>query len=170
MGFLAAMGFWYVSERTVLQGRRYWMTAIVIVSSIVSMICIQPFYFNYTNNLLSKQSILSDAWGFGGYEAAQYLNSLPRAQDITVWADYYGVCEFFVGKCVTAYTFDKEVIQPDYYVLTRRGNIRYGSRFETWERINGMTASTHYDDPDPAWQLLIDKHPGNYIKVVKVED
>ena len=168
MGFLGAMGFWYLSERVQYKQKYIAITAVIVGASLLSLFWIKPFYFNYTSSLLSKESIMSDAWGYGGYEAAQYLNGLPGAQNITVWADYYGVCEFFVGRCVTAYTFDQNVVEPNYYVLTRRGNIRYGSRFETWERISGMTASKHYADTHPEWQLFIDGHPGNYIKIIKV--
>ena len=112
--------------------------------------------------------LIHDAWGYGGYEAAQYLNSLPDAQQLTVWIDYYGVCEFFVGKCLSAYTFDPSIIQPDYYVLTRRGQIRYISRADRWERLSGLTAYKYYN-ANSEWLLAIDNRLGNFIKVVKVE-
>jgi 4-amino-4-deoxy-L-arabinose transferase-like glycosyltransferase len=136
--------------------------------SLWSLFLSAPFYFNYTNALLPQNALIQDAWGYGGYEAARYLNGLPDAKNLTVWADYYGVCEFFVGKCLTAYTFNKEEVRPDYYVLTRRGQIRYMSRADRWERLSGLTAYKYYSANDPAWQLLIDHRPGNFIKVVKV--
>ena len=168
-GFLAAMGFWYLSEKITLKGKYIWITCFILVASCGSLFWIKPFYLNYTNNLLPKSEILSDAWGYGGYEAAQYLNSLPEAKNLTVWADYYGVCEFFVGKCLTAYTFDGNTTQPDYYVLTRRGNIRYSTRTALREKTSGLVAYKYYDSQDFSWKLIIDEHPENFIKVVKIE-
>jgi 4-amino-4-deoxy-L-arabinose transferase-like glycosyltransferase len=168
--FLAALGFSSLSDYFL----KYRFTNIIasffiIAISIFSLANIRPFYFNYSNFLLPKKSLISDSWGYGGYEAAQYLNNLPNAKNLTVWSDYYGVCEFFVGKCLTAYTFDKETIRPDYYVLTRRGKIRYMSRFDRWEEKSGLIAYKYYDSPSPAWQLFIDNRPENFIKIVKTD-
>ena len=76
-----------------------------------------------------------------------------------------------MGKCLTAYTFDGKSIDPDYYVLTRRGEARYMSRFERWERLSGLTAHRYYRQSaiPPVWSLDIDDRPGNYVKVFKVE-
>lgn len=153
---------------------REWRPAIailVITMSTFSLISIYPFYANYANALLPKKALIADAWGYGGYEAARYLNTLPDAERLTVWSDYYGVCEFFVGHCLTAYTFDGNQIRPDYYVLTRRGEIRYMSRFERWERLSGLVAHRYYRQAviSPVWSLEIDGRPGNYVKVFKVE-
>lgn len=127
-----------------------------------------PFYLNYTNSLIPRSVLVSDAWGYGGFEAAQYMNTLPHAKNITVWADYYGFCEFFIGRCLTAYTFDPTVVKPDYYVLTRRGQIRYMSRYERWERLSGLVAYRYYQAPDPIWQLQIHNRPENFVKIYQV--
>jgi hypothetical protein len=124
-----------------------------------------------SNTLLPKDALIADAWGYGGYEATEYLNALPNASELTVWSDYYGVCEFFVGRCLTAYTFDGTQIQPDYYVLTRRGEARYMSRFDRWERLSGLTAHRYYRQTaiPPVWSLELDDRPGNYVKVFRVQ-
>ena len=142
----------------------------ILLGSLISLALSAPYYFNYTNLLLPRDQMIQDAWGYGGGEAAKYLNSLPDAKNLTVWADYYGVCEFFVGRCLTAYTFDQNEIKPDYYVLTRRGKIRYMSRYPRWERLSGLRAYQYYGTPDPAWELHIGDRPGNFIRVVKVEN
>ncbi|MGB4833417.1 MAG: glycosyltransferase family 39 protein [Candidatus Moraniibacteriota bacterium] len=171
---LAVLGAFGLREFA-LWGERKWsyfrnIVAIsVIITSTASLCAIYPFYANYANTLLPKNALITDAWGYGGYEAAQYLNTLPNASALTVWSDYYGVCEFFVGHCLTAYTFDGNEIKPDYYVLTRRGEARYMSRFTRWERLSGLTAYQYYAEPHPDWQLFIDGRPGNFIKVVRVE-
>lgn len=168
--YLAALGFHALAKKIASTQKNVMMFFIVFIGSLASLIASSPFYFNYTNHLLPKNALIQDAWGYGGYEAAQYLNSLPDAKGLTVWADYYGVCEFFVGKCLTAYTFDKETIRPDYYVLTRRGKTRYLSRSPRWERLSGLTAYRYYGIEYPDWELHIGDRPGNFIKVVKVKN
>lgn len=167
--FLAALGYDSLIKKLSFRYRELLVTVLVFLGSLGSLIAAAPFYFNYTNSLLPKNLLIQDAWGYGGYEAAQYLNSLPDAKNLTVWADYYGVCEFFVGRCLTAYTFDKETVKPDYYVLTRRGQIRYMPRFDRWEEKSGLLAYQYYNNPYPDWQLFIDGRSGNFIKVVNVK-
>lgn len=173
---LAILGAFGLAEVARLRETREkeWRPAIAIfaiTASILSLVAIHPFYANYANTLLPKQALIADAWGYGGYEAARYLNALPDAEGLTVWSDYYGVCEFFVGDCLTAYTFDRNEIRPDYYVLTRRGEARYMSRFDRWERLSGLTAHRYYRQTAilPVWSLEIDDRPGNYVKVFRVE-
>ena len=170
---LGAFGLAEVARIGEARGKE-WRPAIAvfaITASVLSLVAIHPFYANYANSFLPKKALVADAWGYGGYEAAAYLNRLPNAAELTVWSDYYGVCEFFIGKCLTAYTFDGTVVQPDYYVLTRRGEARYMSRFERWERLSGLTAHHYYRQTaiPPVWSLEIDDRPGNYVKVFRVE-
>lgn len=170
LALLASIGFWHLADRLLLHFPKVklWISLTLFVFSLVTLTLSAPFYFNYTNFLLPKNSLIHDAWGYGGYEAAQYLNQLPDAKNLTIWADYYGVCEFFVGNCVTAYTLDKEKVRLDYYVLTRRGKIRYMPRYPNWEIKSGITAYRYYADPNPLWSLEIGDRPGNYVKVYKV--
>lgn len=167
--YLAALGFYTLAQKITHPQKNILLFFVIFAGSLASLMASAPFYFNYTNHLLPKEVLIQDAWGYGGYEAAQYLNNLPDAKHLTVWADYYGVCEFFVGKCLTAYTFDKENIQPDYYVLTRRGKMRYMSRYPRWERLSGLTAYQYYGIERPDWELYIGNRPENFIKVVRVE-
>ena len=171
LAFLAALGFDVLARQT----SRFRLLPIVITlclfsTSLGSLALARPFYFNYTNFLLPRDALVHDAWGYGGYEAAQYLNALPDAKHLTVWADYYGVCEFFIGRCLTAYTFDRSLVRPDYYVLTRRGKMRYMSRYSRWERLSGLTAYKYYAAPDPEWSLSVGDRSGNFIRVVKVDE
>jgi hypothetical protein len=168
IAFLGALGFSHLGKQLPFRHKEIVLTGLIVFGSLISLFAIKPFYFNYTNFLLPKSHIITDAWGYGGYEAAAYLNSLPDAKNLTVWADYYGVCEFFVGRCLTAYNFDRETVTPDYYVLTRRGRIRYWSRYETWERNSALTAYQYYDKESPEWEMFIGHNPKNMIRVVKV--
>jgi hypothetical protein len=168
--FTAAIGWWHIARRFETHSWvKPFITSVLLFGSLVPLVLIRPFYFNYANALLPRTALVSDAWGYGGYQAAHYLNRIPGRENLVVWADYYGVCEFARFKCLTAYTFDRNVVQPDYYVLTRRGRLRYWSRYERWERLSGLKAYQYYDRSDPVWLLEIDNRPGNYVKVFKVE-
>lgn len=154
--------------------RNLLVTSILFSGIIPSLALAAPYYFNFTNSLLPKNNIITDAWGYGGYEAASYLNRLPNAHKLTIWSDYYGVCEFFVGTCFTEYKI-KPGYTIDYYVLTRRGAIRYEPDHARWtkedldDRIR-IRAAEYYRDPNPEWQLLIGNRPKNFVKVVKGKD
>ena len=123
----------------------------------------RPFYFNYLNTFLPESSSLTSSWGFGGYEAAQYLNALPHAKDLVVWTDYGGTCVFFVGKCIKANTINSWYQRNpgqyiDYAVVTRRGleeNKTY------WDRIR----RTQSIDEAPVWTLLINGRVDNFVKI-----
>lgn len=171
--FLAALGikeiWWLVPKR--LQTHRILATFITVVTIVTlgSILSSKPYYTNFANAFLPKDALISHSWGYGGYEAAQYLNALPDAKNLTVWSDYYGVCEFFVGRCLTAYTFDPE-IAPDYYVLTRRGQLRYMSKYDRWEEKSGLTAYRYYDRSDPVFEISINGKSPNFVKVFKVDN
>ncbi len=132
----------------------------VIGISVIGLWQIKPFYFNYTNVLMPKNNIITGAWGYGGYEAAQYLNSLPDAKNIVVWSDYYGVCPFFVGKCMKSYALNDYVKKDSlasvgYVVATRRGkkqNINMWKKFNKYELKN-------------TWSLFIGKRENNFVRV-----
>ncbi len=176
IAFLSACGLWESvqflkkkwSRWTVLNTTN--VTLLLILISSISLLNSRPFYFNYTNPLLPKQSLISDAWGYGGYEAAQYLNALPEAKNLLVWTDYEGVCEFFVGKCmVKQYKYSSK--QPiDYAVVTRRGGILYNPNHSRWTKPGNLSMKQAYDEQQPDWQLAIHDRPGNFIKVVKVKE
>ena len=138
---------------------------LVIVISTTSLWLIKPYYFNYTNNLLPKNRIITGAWGYGGYEAAQVLNALPNSKNLKVWSDYWGVCYFFDGTCVQAsgynnYMGKSEENTIDYYVMTRRGQI---TNSKIWNILKE-------DLPEePIWRINIDDRPKNFISVYKAK-
>ncbi len=135
---------------------------VIVGVSIVSLWQSKPFYFNYTNSLMPKNSVITGAWGYGGYEAAQYLNSLPGAENLVVWSDYYGVCPFFVGKCMKAYALSdyakKNSLESiNYAVATRRGKKQ---NINMWKKFD------HYDIKK-AWALFIDGRQANFVEIYK---
>jgi 4-amino-4-deoxy-L-arabinose transferase-like glycosyltransferase len=136
----------------------------IVFISIFSLWKTQPYYFNYMNFLLPQKYLVSDAWGYGGYEAAEYLNSLPGAEQMRIWADYNGVCVFFNGRCeanyLTMVNIRKKSLPDlphfDYFVGTRRGNILSNS---LWNELH-----TEYQTIN-IWNLFINNRPTNFINV-----
>lgn len=172
LGYLAAVGLWYFTDLFTKNSRKkvlLLLTILIMIISSISLFTIKPFYFNYTNFFLPKDKLISDAWGYGGYEAAQYFNSLPNPENITIWSDYYGVCEFFQGNCVTDYEVSPEKYSIDYYVITRRGKIRYGLGLYN-EKPNSIQAYKFYSKNISLWHIYIDDRPENFIKIYKSMD
>ncbi len=88
---------------------------------------IAPFYFSYNSPLLPHRFIINAKdMGDGNYEIAQWLNVQPDAVNMVVWTDKSGVCQFFVGRCITM-TRGEELVNYvphiDYYIVSqnRRG-------------------------------------------------
>ena len=140
-----------------------WIWAFLIICSVFSIWKIKPYYFNYTNILLPKYRIITGAWGYGGYEAVQFINSQSdKPENLKVWADYPGVCEFFVGECMAKkYTYDQAKYNFDYFVFSRRGQILEKKKKNTTKKPI---------QESPLWQLFIGDREENYIKVYKAND
>jgi hypothetical protein len=132
-----------------------WIFSLVIFCNIVSILLITPFYFSYTNNLLPKSYIINGAWGYGGYEAAQYLNNQPNAKNLILWADVYGVCEFFVGKCIHKAKVDVQKYPIDYYFQSLQSTIS----------IN----FPHAMEKNSVWRMEIDKREKSFLKIRKAK-
>lgn len=164
---LASIGIWELFSLKWLEkiGKALITVAILLIS-FWSLWEIKPFYFNYTNDLLPQSRIITDAWGYGGYEAAEFLNSLPNAQNLLIWTDYNGYCPFLRGKCIMGksdekFKFQKNDVIPDYFIKTRRGTIMY---HEMWDVINDRFL---YKDDKPVWEMDIGDRPKNYIEIFK---
>lgn len=162
MSILAALGLWDVVAiaRTLL--RRYLIVAGIIVAIIPSLWMARPFYFNYTSTLLPKDTLVTGAWGYGGYEAAQVLNTLPNAQQLMVWSDYDGFCPFFVGQCLRGTLIkkyaDSRYREIDYFIKTRRGSVLNKGIWRTLKRDSII-------EPNPFWTLIIGGRPSNYVQI-----
>lgn len=142
----------------------------IFTSSLVGIASVFPFYSNYTNTFLSRDNIISDTWGYGGYEAAQFLNSLPDAQNLLVWSDYEGVCEFFKGECITKQYKHAEGKEIDYAIITRRGGILYDPDHSHWAKDGHLFMKPAYDSNDPDWSLSIGGREKSFVKVVKMDN
>ena len=151
--FLGKIVFKYLPWQKIKKISYSWIFFGLVILNATSLYLSVPYYFSYTNNLLPKGYIISGAWGYGGYEAAQYLNNLPDAQNLIVWADSYGLCEFFVGKCIHKEKVDTSKYPIDYY-------------FQSLQSTIGMRFPNPKEDV-PVWTKLIDDRPKSYLKLYK---
>ena len=78
-------------------------TLLILLLSGIATLRNTPFPGSYTSGLLPKGEVLDvKDMGPGSYEAAQFLNALPNAENLTVWTDKSGLCNFFVGRCLSS--------------------------------------------------------------------
>lgn len=136
----------------------------VLLALTSSLFFTKPFYLNYTSPLVSRHIAPHDAWGYGQYEAAQWLNTLPNAENLLIWSDRNGICQFLNGpKCIAGYKIDQEKTRPDYFVISKRGGERgYVPR----DKATGtVLLSRESLDRDALWRLNILDRPDNFILI-----
>lgn len=158
MGSIGIWDFFSVLKKKISPA---WIFIGLLSVSTFSLWQAKPFYFNYTSVLLPKNYIITGAWGYGGYEAAEYINSLPGSEKFNVWADYQGTCEFIKGSCMTKnYEYNPAKYKFDYFVFSRRGQILDKQK-------KGSTIKPIGDEP--VWELHIGNRPENFVKVYKAK-
>lgn len=147
--------------------------SLLILFSLISLFSIKPFYFSYASSLLPERYVLNlKDMGDGSYEAAQYLNSQPGAQNMYIWTDKSGVCDFFLGRCTSTLDFKRYITNNtkfDYYVATAGRQAK-----NTRDVLNKKAMFPDYlirfdklytfDNPD--YQLNIGRK-SNFVKVIK---
>jgi 4-amino-4-deoxy-L-arabinose transferase-like glycosyltransferase len=131
---------------------------VIIISSSLSIWLIKPYYFSYSNHFLPKKYIITSGWGYGGYEIAQEMNKLPNAKNTTVWADSYGFCEFYVGKCIRKAKTRTEKYPIDYFYSTLQNQLR-----------PDFIGPIYKEDGDPVFNIEIDGRYKNYVKIFKAK-
>lgn len=146
----------------------YSIPTILLVLILWPAISSLPYTYSYQNALTPAGTSTSSHWGLGGYEAASYLNTLPNAKSLQIWSDYDGVCEFAVGHCVTNYTYDQNTFNPDYYVLSKRGEERYMGRSKRFERRSGLRAYLYYHRT-PTYQYCLADNMSNCVSIYRVD-
>ncbi|KKP68900.1 MAG: Glycosyl transferase, family 39 [Candidatus Moranbacteria bacterium GW2011_GWE1_35_17] len=144
--------------------------AVIFILSIISLWQNKPFYFSYTSFLLPQEYTIHDSWGHGAYETAQYLNFLPQANDLVIWSNSDTVCRFFKGNCLKNRKIDLSVIQPDYFVISKRGALKDKNHFVLENNPNPQKdAQSYFENLETnyVWQIIINNRSDNYIKVIK---
>lgn len=127
---------------------------------------IKPFYFAYASALLpNKYQVNFKDMGDGSYEAADYLNNLPDARNLTVWSDKGAVCAEFVGRCVIGFT-DKHIKNErfDYFIVSSGRKSR--SLKMSYHLQNIIDFKKAYSTDDVIKKITIGGRAENYVKII----
>lgn len=144
-------------------------SVLILLSGITALWFSKPFYFNYTNFLLPKQFIITDSWGYGEYEAAQYINSLPESEKLTIWSDRSAICQFLKSGCIRDYKIDINKTRPDYFIVSKRGSIRHQFQWK-YPELAKKSVAYYYEKGQVVWSLFIGNRPENFVKIIKAEE
>ena len=162
-------------------GAKIKLVMIIVVANIIILAGTSPFYLHYTNPLNIHDSVITEAWGYGGYELAQKLNNLEDAKSITVWTDREGFAEFFIGN--TKWRGDANPLSEEdvsYLVLTAGGKRIFNNLLNKRDSPSMLTYySTFYNDSQinrimkdyekrPLFDVYINENKNNYIELIPV--
>ena len=148
----------------------------LVILSAATLFFSRPFYFAYASSLLPQKYVLNlNDMGDGSFEAAEFLNKLPHAQELYVWTDKVAVCEYFVGHCDTSLqkgnTSQKHF---DYYVVSSAREARTLYIMDEKRYLKGPSydkiRNAYISDEPSDFKLIIGNRPGNFVKVVKNKD
>lgn len=171
LALIAAVGVTEITAST--RRKQLFRRSAVIIGGIIAihaatLLFARPFYLSYQNILLPKMYSISDSWGYGSYEAAQYLNSIPGIETMSIWSDRSTICQFVKAKCIAQRKIDLTKVQPDYFVFNRRGVIRH--RF-SWKdpALAKKDSAQYYADSEHTWEwaIFIGGRKENYVKVIR---
>lgn len=174
IAIIAGVGMSQILKRgVILRDMPVWGTSLVLIGLMVgSLWFIRPYYFAYASELLPHEYVVNmKDMGDGSYQAAQYLNALPNAEQIHIWSDKVAVCEYFVGKCTISLKPKHIVdIHFDYFILSngREPKTRYFLSLRDIVVPEFVRIGTLYTSDDfEGHTIVIDGRPGNFVKVVK---
>lgn len=134
-----------------------------------------PFPLSYANIFLPAQYHIDvKDMGAGSYEAAQYLNTLPDAQNMMIWTDKDGVCKFFMGRCSSAQNYTQLRERGLDYIVASAGRksrtTKMMSSDITHNKPGLIRFDQYYDRTDPVYEININGRPSHYVKVFKFEE
>lgn len=168
-----ALAIEYLGTQISFKNTKFLFASVGVIAflGIYNLYSLRPFYFSYANFFLPERFSIHDSWGHGSYEAAQHLNSLPDAQNLIIWSNSDTVCRFFQGQCLRSRKIDLSKVKPDYFVISKRGELKLSNRFEFTNNATQKDSDHYFNklNEDFVWQLLIDNRSDNYIKIIKFE-
>lgn len=172
---LSALAVFELLESLKLKDKKYLtLSAIfILIFGFYSLWSVRPFYFSYENPLLPKKFTINSSWGQGFYEAAQYLNSKPNSENLIIWSNSTTICPFFKGKCIDSRKINLDVAKPDYFVISRRGEVKVKNRFVFINPdFQGKPSDYYFDNlkDNYEWSIFINGREDNFVKVVKFEN
>ncbi len=123
--FVCACGTFILGQRLLLPSQvvaKRFLYGGLTITLIASLYTSTPFYLSYHNSFLPTNHLFDyKNMGDGSYHAAAYLNSLPYAENLSIWSDKSGVCRAFVGSCTTTVKHDRileDKLVFQYFVTT----------------------------------------------------
>jgi hypothetical protein len=145
---------------------------VVLLGSGLTILIKTPFPGSYASSLLPKNEVLDvKDMGPGSYEAALFLNNLPDAQNLTIWTDKSGVCNFFVGRCLSS-PGKKTLADPfiDYVVVssTRQTRITNMTKNSVAQNPNLVPLPQFYlenKNSESIFTLAINGRPNHTVKI-----
>ncbi len=172
---IASIGIdFLLRTRTTIPAKRILAGVGVIVIGVVQLLHISPFYFSYNSPLLPQKHIINAKdMGDGNYAIATYLNSLPNAEQLLIWTDKRGVCQFFVGACNNM-IHDTALItiapDIDYYVVSQNRQ-NHITRLTTQKLSRDPHYSIRLDrlyDPTlpKVYEILPNNRPAQFIRII----
>ncbi|OGI18371.1 MAG: hypothetical protein A3J06_00635 [Candidatus Moranbacteria bacterium RIFCSPLOWO2_02_FULL_48_19] len=133
-----------------------------------------PFPLSYASTMLSaKYSIDVKDMGAGSYEAAEFLNLLPDAENMLIWTDKDGVCKFFVGRCKRGRNY--ETLRRDGldYIVVSAGRESRTTKMMGGDIVSNKPGLIRFDEyyakTNPVFQILINNRPSHFVKVFRFE-
>lgn len=173
--FLSAIALMELLESLKLKEKKYFIVSafLVLILGFYSLWHIKPFYFSYESPLLPKKFTINSTWGSGFYEAAEYLNSKPEAENLVIYSNSATICPFLKGKCLSSRKIDLNVVKPDYFIISKRGELKEKNRFIfTNPDFQGKPSNWYFKNLENnyEWAIFIADREENYVKVVKFEN
>ncbi len=143
-----------------------------LVYGLVILWISRPFYFSYTSLFLPAKFSIHDSWGHGFYEAAQYLNSLPKAENQIIRSNSNTICPFLKGKCLKSRKIDIARSRPDYFVLSKRGALKERNHFMFINAAPEKDSAYYFEKMQTqwSWAVFINNRPENFVKILKYEN
>ncbi|NTW27674.1 MAG: hypothetical protein HGA36_05085 [Candidatus Moranbacteria bacterium] len=168
---LAAIGISQILEiakiKKIIHPTAAYLATIMLL--VASLFFIRPHFLAYASEILPNEFIVNfKGMGEGSFEAAQYLNSLPGAHEMTIWADKGAVCERFVGKCFIDFkkrTFDNNKFE--YFVISTD---RRSRSLKMSGSLNSVDFKKIYASENQIFETIIANNPNNFVKVLKAEE
>jgi len=144
---------------------------ICVIVLLASLALVRPHFLAYASEILPKNYIVNlKGMGEGSIQAAQYLNGLPGAREMTIWSDKGAVCEAFAGSCFI--NFERETFRENnisYFVVSTDRRSRSLKMSENVK--NTVDFEQLYNgNRTPAFEEIIDRNPNDFVKVFKAAD
>ncbi|HAT73398.1 MAG: hypothetical protein US30_C0001G0030 [Candidatus Moranbacteria bacterium GW2011_GWF2_36_839] len=152
----------------------YILITLLILTSIISLRSIRPFFLSYSSEILPQKYIVNPRdMADGSWEASEYLNALPDAKDLVIFSDKKQVCEKFIGKCSQQ---AKDNLTFDYFVTSRSERDEVFSEAKVvgtqdykigTELVNLTKMYSGKESSD--FKIIIGGRTNNYVKITSAQ-